>query len=75
MVENCTASSKFQEDCCVICQLSFEGEKSVTVTSKSTLTLIKYSEEHGVNDLREYLTRFLNSAHSMRKSVLIHESC
>ena len=55
MVENCTASSKFQEDCCVICQLDFEGEKSVTVTSKGILTLIKYSEEHGVNDLREYL--------------------
>ena len=73
MVENCTASSKFQEDCCVICQLSFEGEKSVTVTSKGILTLIKYSEEHGVNDLREYLTRYPNSAPS--KGVLVHENC
>ena len=26
MVENCTASSKFQKDCCVICLLSFEGK-------------------------------------------------
>ena len=55
MVENYTANNKFQEDYCVICQLGFEGKKPVTVTSKGILTLIKYSEEHGENDLREYL--------------------
>ena len=41
MAEKCATSSKIQEDCCVICQLGFEGEKSVTVTSKVILTLIK----------------------------------
>ena len=73
MVENYTANSKFQEDCCVICKLGFEGKKPVTVTSKGILTLIKYSEEHGENDLREYLTRCLNPPHT--KSVLVHENC
>ena len=56
MVENCTAN-KFQEDCCVICQLGFEGEKPVTVARKGTFTLIKYSEEHGEYEHKEYLIR------------------
>ena len=33
----------------------------------------KYSEEHGVNYLRGYLTRCLNSAHS--NSILVYENC
>ena len=72
MVENCT-TNKFQEDCCVICQLGFEGEKPVTVAGKGTFTLIKYSEEHGEYELKEYLTRCINSAQS--RSVLVHKSC
>ena len=45
MVENCTASSKCQEDCCVICQLSFEGEKSVNDLREY---LTKYQIQHTV---------------------------
>ena len=44
MVENCTANSKFHEDCFVIYQFDFEGEKLITVANKGILTLIKYSE-------------------------------
>ena len=72
MAENCTPN-KYQEDCCVICQLGFECEKPVTVARKGILTLIKYSEEHERNELTEYLSRCLNS--TPNKSVLVHKNC
>ena len=37
------------------------------------LTLIKCSEEHEENDLREHLTRCINS--KLNKSVLVHKNC
>jgi len=72
MAENCTPN-KYQEDCCVICQLGFVREKPVTVARKGILTLIKCSEEHGRNELTESLSRCLNS--TPNKSVLVHKNC
>ena len=51
MNTKCTANSKFKKDYCIICQLDFKSEKLVTVTSKGILTLMKYSVEHGENNL------------------------
>ena len=67
------ALNKFKEECCVICNLGFEDEKPVAVAKKGMLTLIKCSEEHGENDLREHLTRCINS--KLNKSVLVHKNC
>jgi len=68
MAENYTPNKY----CCVICQLGFECEKPVTVARKGILTL-KYSEEHGRNELTECLSRCLNS--TPNKIVLVHKNC
>ena len=47
--------------------------KTSNCSKKRYITLIKYSEEHGEYELKEYLIIYINSAQS--RSVLVHKSC
>ena len=70
---NPECTSNFQENCCVICKLSFEDEKPITVLKKGILTLIKYSELRGRLELGSFLTECISVAPI--RTVLVHKKC
>ena len=65
--------SNFHEGCCVICELGFESEESVTVSKKGVLTLIDYSKRRERLELKAYLTQCISKTPIVR--VLVHKSC
>ena len=70
---DCKVTSNIQEDCCVLCNLGFEDEKSVCVSHKGILTLINFCEKRGRLDLVTYLTESINKI--PMKTVLVHKEC
>ena len=70
---DCEVTSNIQEDCCVLCNLGFEDEKSVCVSHKGILTLINFGEKRGRLDLVTYLTESINKI--PLKTVLVHKEC
>ena len=70
---DCEVTSNIQEDCCVLCNLGFEDEKSVCVSHKGILTLINFGEKRGRLDLVTYLTESINKI--PMKTALVHKEC